>query len=186
MPKRTNTLLVIIAVLAGALIFGWVTMRRGFSARGNPSLMESFMARSARNLAIPGSERNARNPFGATPEVLKESREHFADHCAICHGNDGSGQTEMAPNFYPKVPDMRQSATQNLTDGQIHYIIQNGVGLTGMPAWGAIHSDADTWKLVTFIRHLPQLTADEKKDMERFNLISPMDQTEEHEEQHSK
>jgi len=181
MQKRTTTLLVMIVILGGAVVFGWVTMRRGFSARGTPSLMEAFMARSMRNLAIPDSERNATNPFPATAEVLKEAREHFADHCSTCHANDGSGNTEMGPNFYPKVPDMRQSSTQNLTDGEIHYIIQNGVGLTGMPAWGPIHSDADTWKLVTFIRHLPQLTAEEKKDMERLNPVSPADEMEEHE-----
>jgi mono/diheme cytochrome c family protein len=183
MRKRTLAFLAIIAGLAGGAIFGWMTIRRGFSARDNPSRMEAMMARDARNMSIPAAERNARNPFTATPEVLKEGREHFADHCATCHANDGSGATEMGPNFYPKVPDMRQSPTQNLTDGQIHYIIQNGVRFTGMPAWGAIHSDDDTWKLVIFIRHLPQLTADEKKDMQRFNPVSPADEMEEHQEQ---
>ncbi len=57
-----------------------------------------------------------------TPDNLKEAREHFADHCALCHGNDGSGKTEMGQNLYPKPPDMRQAQTQNLTDGELYYI----------------------------------------------------------------
>ncbi len=57
----------------------------------------------------------------------------------------------------------------NLTDGEIFYIINNGVRMTGMPGWGKLHGADDTWKLVLFIRHLPQLSAEDKKDMERFN-----------------
>ena len=84
----------------------------------------------------------------------------------------------MGPNFYPKPPDMRLAETQDLTDGEIFYIINNGVRLTGMPGWGASHEADDTWKLVLFIRRLPQLSADEKKDMERFNPKSAYDDEE--------
>jgi mono/diheme cytochrome c family protein len=184
MRKRTWVFVVIITMLAGAVIYGWMTIRRGFSARDHPSRVEVVVATLTRNLSIPAAERNARNPFAATPQVLMEGREHFADHCALCHANDGSGETEIGQNLYPKAPDMRQSPTQNLTDGQIHYIIQNGVRLTGMPAWSASHSDEDTWKLVAFVRHLPQLSAEEKKDMERFNPVNPMEQTGGQQEQH--
>jgi mono/diheme cytochrome c family protein len=176
--------LLIIVMIAGLLVYGWMTIRRGFSARDKPSKMEELVATLARNLSIPAAARNARNPFEGTPQVLMEGREHFADHCALCHANDGSGETEVGQNLYPKAPDMRRSATQNLTDGQIYYIIQNGVRLTGMPAWGASHSAEDTWKLVAFIRHLPQLSVEEKKDMERFNPENPMEQGEGQPEQH--
>jgi mono/diheme cytochrome c family protein len=68
--------------------------------------------------------------------------------------------------------------TQNLTDGEIYYIIHNGVRLTGMPAWGESELDPDSWKLVLFIRHLPQLTPQEEKEMERFNPTSEIDREE--------
>ena len=103
---------------------------------------------------------------------LGEARAHFADHCAICHGNDGRGETEIGQGLYPKAPNMREDDTQKLTDGEIFYIIKNGVRFTGMPAWGDPDSrtdDESNWKLVHFIRHLPKLTPQEIQEMERLN-----------------
>jgi hypothetical protein len=84
MKRRTLLLSIIAAAGAGAAAFGWMTIRRGFSARDNPSAMEAYMARTARKLAGPASARDAKNPFMPTAEVLSEARAHFADHCAIC------------------------------------------------------------------------------------------------------
>ena len=183
MRKRTVLLSVITLGVAGATGYGWVTIRRGFSARDNPSALEAYLAKTARNLSIPPSERDAKNPIAPTAEVLSEARAHFADHCATCHGNDGSGKTEIGQNLYPKPPDMRQPETQNLTDGQIYYIIHNGIRLTGMPAWGRPGKDDDSWKLVLFIRHLPQLTPQEMKEMEPFNPKSAAERSEQEDEQ---
>jgi mono/diheme cytochrome c family protein len=145
--------------------------------------LEAFTAGAIRSLSIPAAAKKAANPFQATPDILTQAREHFADHCSTCHANDGSGKTEIGQNLYPKVPDMRLPHTQNLTDGEIYYIIHNGVRLTGMPAWGDANRDPDSWKLVSFIRHLPQLTPEEKKDMERFNPTSEIDREEKRQEE---
>jgi mono/diheme cytochrome c family protein len=141
MEKRTFLLSIIAAGVAGAAAVGWMAIRRGFSARDNPSIVETYVAKTARSLSIPASERNAKNPFAPTPEVLSVARSHFADHCAICHGNNGSGKTEIGQNLYPKAPDMRLPDTQTLTDGEIYSIIHNGIRLTGMPAWGTEEKD---------------------------------------------
>jgi mono/diheme cytochrome c family protein len=183
MRKRTLLLSITAAGVAGAAAFGWVTIRRGFSARDNPSVVETYVAKTARRLSVPASERNAKNPFAPTPEVLNEARAHFADHCATCHGNDGSGKTQIGQNLYPKTPDMRLPATQNLTDGEIYYVIHNGIRLTGMPAWGTEVKDEDSWKLVLFIRRLPQLTSAEEREMEALNPKGPGEKQEEQEEE---
>ena len=60
--------------------------------------------------------------------------------CVFCHGTDGSGRTPVGTNLYPRVPDLRAFLTQDLTDGDLHYIIENGVQLTGMPAGIAHHA----------------------------------------------
>jgi mono/diheme cytochrome c family protein len=182
MRRRTLIVALLLIVLFGGIVFGLHRIRRGFSARDNPSAMETYVAKMARKLSIPASERGAKNPFSPTPEILSEARAHFADHCATCHANDGSGKTEIGENLYPKSPDMRQSETQNLTDGEIYYIIHNGIRLTGMPAWGDPTKDDDSWKLVLFIRHLPQMTTEEMKEMEQFNPKSAVDRSEEEEE----
>lgn len=172
-----------VAVIA-LLIAGAVWIHHGFSARDEPSAIETLVARGVRKLSVPTSAVHAANPVPLTPEVLAEARAHFADHCATCHANDGSGMTEIGQNLYPKAPDMRLPDTQKLTDGELYYIIRNGIRLTGMPAWGpAEGEDEDSWTLVHFIRHLPRLTPDEIRQMERFNPKSAADLEEEQDEQ---
>jgi len=174
----------LLAVVAGAA-YGVIVIRRGFSARKEPSAMETTVARAVRHMAIPKIDREEENPWAevATPEVMKDAREHFADHCSQCHANEGSGNTEMGKNLYPRAPDMRLAATQQLTDGELYYIIRNGVPLTGMPAWGEPDTpqDDESWQLVLFIRHLPKLTAEEIKDMEHYNPVGEMEREDEKE-----
>jgi mono/diheme cytochrome c family protein len=170
---RTKLLaLVIVVVLAAVAIAVAVAMARhdGFSARGEPTAFERVLARTARRMAMPRGAREARNPVPFTPEVWTAARAHFADHCATCHGNDGRGDTDIGRNLYPKAPDMRLPDTQTLTDGELYWIIENGVRLTGMPAWGSgTDDDEDSWKLVHFVRHLNELTPEQLTEMEALN-----------------
>jgi mono/diheme cytochrome c family protein len=157
MKRPYIVLLIFIAAAILAVIYGTGVIRRGFSAADQPSAIESVVARTVRNLGIPGSARDQKNPLTATPDLLQEGRDNFADRCASCHGKDGDGHSGIGPNLYPKAPELRLPATQNLTDGEIHYIIRNGVRLTGMPALGNPHmaeGDNTSWKLVLFIRSI--------------------------------
>ena len=164
-------LLALIGVVSVA-IGAWL-MRAGPSTRPEPGSVETRIARAARHYAIPTSARSQSNPVQATPDVVKSGREHWADHCASCHANDGSGNTEMGRSLYPKAPDMRVR-TQQLSDGEIFYFIENGVRLTGMPAWatGTPEGERASWQLVNFIRRLPKLTPDDIAAMEKFNPTS--------------
>ena len=177
----------ILSACAIALLVGVVLIRqgRGFSAREQPTAMERWVSQEARNLAMPADARSRTNPIPNSPETLAEGRAHWADHCFSCHANDGSGDTVVGKHLYPPAPDMRLPATQQLTDGELFYIIQNGIRLTGMPAWGSgsSHDEEDSWKLVHFIRHLPQISLEEKKAMEKMNPKSPDELTEEQEEE---
>jgi len=183
MTKKIVIVALVILVLAG-IGFWWIESARGFSARQEPTKLEAVLARNTRLLAIPSSAKSLRNPLPLTPDLMVEARHHFADHCATCHANDGSGNTEMGKNLYPKAPDMRQQATQSLSDGELYFIIHNGIRLTGMPAWGADSDhDQDSWALVYFIRHLPSLSSEELEDMQKFNPQSPMELEEQREEE---
>ena len=124
------------AIAVGGLIF-LKTRANGFSARMQPSTLEASAARQARVMALPANARERVNPIADSPEVLADARAHWADHCAACHSNNGSGDAEMGKHMYPPAPDMRGADTQNLSDGELFYIIQNGIRLTGMPAWGS-------------------------------------------------
>ena len=169
-------------LLAGTLIYVSSLLGNYPGAREGPSKAEAAVARHLRSWSMPRDARNRKNPFTSSPELLQESARHFADHCASCHANDGSGATEMGRNLFPRAPDMRLDATQRLSDGELYYVIHSGVRWTGMPAWGDPDNDMDSWKLVLFIRHLPHLTPDEIRDMERYNRKSIVEQEEEKEE----
>lgn len=177
--RRPSIALLIVLVVLAVAVLGWMLIRKGFSARDNPSALEAYVAQRVRHMAVPAEAKYAKNPFQETPNILAEARAHFADHCALCHANDGSGQTTIGQHLYPKAPDMRQPQTQNLSDGEIYYIIHNGIRLTGMPAWGDPRHDEDSWKLVHFIRHLPKLTPEEIREMEHLNPKGPEEREEE-------
>jgi mono/diheme cytochrome c family protein len=165
----------VIAGLLMASVIAYSIVRRGLSTRVEPSRIETLVARTTRRLATPSDARARTNPVPATKAALDDGLEHFADHCATCHANDGSGNTSIGRSFYPPVPDMRASATQLLSDGELFSIIENGIRLTGMPAWGTGTPEGEqaSWALVHFIRRLPTLTADEVERMEQLNPRSP-------------
>ena len=177
---------VILAALAVAMVIAAFAFLKGathgFSARAEPTAIEKFVARTARSIAVPSEVKSTQNPVPSTPEVLAEARAHWADHCATCHANNGSGDTEMGRNMYPRAPDMRLPETQSLTDGELFFIIENGVRLTGMPGWGGSKKSAEeSWKLVRFIRHLPQVSEEEERDMQNMNPKTPAELEEEKE-----
>ena len=155
-------------------------VRRGIGTRDEPTPAEALVARALRRLAMPRRASGLRNPLPASESTVAAGRAHFADHCASCHGNDGKGQTGMGRNLYPRAPDMALAATQSLSDGEIYWIIENGVRLTGMPAWGkGGDQDKETWALVSFIRHLPHATEEEIREMKRLNPKSAAELEEE-------
>jgi len=175
----------LVGAVAAVVFYTRQELHRGFSTRSEPSSIETLLARTARKMALPSQYQTLKNPFPMSPENVRAGMEHFADHCAICHANDGSGDTPFGKNLYPKPPDMRRAETQGKPDGELYYTIQNGVRLSGMPAFREDHGtpDADTWKLVLFIRHLPQLASDELKEMENLNPKTDEERREESEEQ---
>ena len=183
--SRGNTfLLVALVAVALAIVAAASLLHNGLSSRATPTFLEAMLARNARHMAIPAGARKQQNPIPATPDNLRDARLHFADHCAICHGNEGTGDTPIGKGLYPKPPDLRAEETQKLSDGELFWIIENGVRFTGMPAFGGSHgSEEDSWKLVRFIRHLPQLSADERMEMQRYNPKGPEDRAEENEEE---
>jgi len=171
---RTSVLFVLVLFGIG-LLTGAYIVTTGVSARPQPSRLESITARTVRSIAIRTRVGNITNPVPASDAIIEEGMEHFADHCSVCHGNDGSGNTEMGRGLYPRAPDMRLPATQNLSDAELFYIIENGVRLTGMPAWstGTKEGETSSWHLVHFVRHLPKLSDEEIARMESLNPKSP-------------
>lgn len=179
-------IIVVLVIMVAAGAWFWLRFRSsGFSAQEPPSALEEFGAITARKIAIPSRAKNVQNPVPNTPEAIAEAKMHWADHCATCHANNGSGNTEMGSHMYPRAPDMRHKRTQDMTDGELYFIIQNGIRLSGMPAWGKAEdeNDEESWKLVHLIRHLPSLSTAEAEEMKKWNPASPQEQKNEREEE---
>lgn len=176
MKAVLKAFLLLVALIAAMLVVAFIWIgSRDMSAKAQPGRLETVFARTMRSLAMPKSARDLNNPVAKSPEIVAAGMAHFADHCAACHANDGSGETEIGLGLYPKPPDLRLAATQSLTDGELFYIIENGVRFTGMPAWssGTDEGKEGTWHLVRFIRELPQLTPDQIGRMKALNPRSP-------------
>ena len=168
--KILTTLLVVALVLAA--LAAWSIVQHGISARDQPTGVEGAIAGVLRRAAVPRAARAMKNPVKLDAAVLTEGREHWADHCAPCHGMSGKGDTEIGRGLYPKPPDM-SDGSPGLSDGELFYIITNGVRLTGMPGWGDPRdgrSNEQTWHLVHFIRHLPKLSPAELEQMRKETM----------------
>lgn len=144
---------IVILLVIVALSYGFVSSE-GLSARKKPSDFEYALANYALHTSIPSNVKELRNPLTPGPEALREAGEHYKDHCDVCHGMDGSGKTTLAAGLSPEVPDLRAEHVQRLKDGEIFYIIKNGVRFTGMPGWDM--SDEDAWRLVLLVRQFPK------------------------------
>lgn len=165
-------LLLVGVVIVGGAVAAYTIASRGLSTRVTPSAIEESIAVAMRGLETPRALRDAVNPLEPSPAVIEDGLAHFADHCASCHGNNGSGDTALGRSFYPPSPNMRAARTQASSDGELFSIIEHGIRLTGMPAWGTGTPEGE-WGLVHFIRRLPSLTADDVARMESMNPSSP-------------
>ena len=177
---RAISALLLVAALAGGF---WLYIQRGFSTRTPPGALEAWAANHMREWSVPARYQVMRNPVECSSLPLRQAMAHWADHCATCHANNGDGATMLGKTMYPRPPDMRQAKTQDQTDGEIYYTIKNGVRLTGMPAFGEPgDNDSDSWKLVCFVRHLPELTSAEAAEMKMLNAKTPEELEEESQE----
>jgi mono/diheme cytochrome c family protein len=120
-----------------------------------PSAAEAKIMKQVKHKITVGGK-DVPNPITATNENLAEGREHFAHHCGICHGLDGEATgVPFAKKMAPPIPSLSSKDVQDYKDGQLKWIIENGIDPSGMPAWKETLNDEEMWTLVNYIRHLP-------------------------------
>jgi mono/diheme cytochrome c family protein len=170
-PVLKALLVLVVLLIAGGVGVVAYVATTGLSAREEPGAIETFVARTVRNFAIARRARQLSNPIERAPEIIAAGRAHFADHCAVCHDNNGGGNTMYGRGMWPKPPDLRRRETQNLSDGEIFYIIEHGIRFSGMPGFGTGSAEGEraSWHLVHFIRHLPDISGPELEEMKAVN-----------------
>ena len=160
---------VLAAVGLGVLLAGVSVIRGGFSARPKALPLEPSIADGLRDLAMPGKAKKLANPLPQSPDVLAKGRRHFAHDCAGCHGPDGSG-TDFGRSMYPPVPDLRDGV-KDMTEGEIHFVVSNGIRFSGMPAFGKpgdAGDERENWQIARFVHHLPDVTPEELVELRRM------------------
>lgn len=121
-----------------------------------PGKVESgLMTRIKRTITV--GNKKAANPFKATPENIKAGKEAFSHYCVACHGMDGQNTgVPFADRMSPPVPSLKSDTVQGYTDGQLQWVIENGISPSGMPASKGILNDDEIWSIVLYIRNLPE------------------------------
>ena len=122
-----------------------------------------------------------KNPITATPEKIEDGKRTFGFYCVVCHGRDGQNTgVPFANSIEPPIPSLASPEIQGYSDGQLKWIIENGISPSGMPASRNILSDDDMWAIVVYLRHLPTAgslgeprayTGDEYAESERHKTL---------------
>ncbi len=115
----------------------------------------------AKDVVIPMEAHNVKDPVPPSEEAIKAGKQAYLQDCALCHGADGHGYTNLGRHMFPPAMDLTSPHVQHWTDADLYWIIQNGISLTGMPSWSSSISSTDTWKIAQFIHALPRLDAEE-------------------------
>ena len=136
------------------LVGGMLLLSLGCKVR-EPGRLETSLAKTVKQRITVGGK-DDRNPLQATAENIHAGRENFSHYCFACHGLDGQNTgVPFAEKMSPPVPILTLPAVQGYTDGQLKYVIDNGIFPSGMPASKGILSDEEIWQIVTYIRNLP-------------------------------
>ena len=120
-----------------------------------PSRVETKIAQESKKIVIGGKD--WLNPVPNDDSSVKNGGEHFQHHCQVCHGLDGHATGVIfARKMSPPVPDLGAPEIQKYTDGQMKWIIENGIRMSGMPGWKGLVQDDEIWQMVRYVRHLPR------------------------------
>ena len=161
--------LIVLATLVGAVvvvslaaILVLATGSLSVAADEKPGLIERTLAPWGRDRSVHQHAPQVKNPYDGDPDATAEGLDHYRENCLVCHGAPGVPISELAKGLNPPAPSLGKEEIDT-PDGELFWVTKHGIRLTSMPAFGWTHSDEEIWKIVTFIRHLPELTAEEKE-----------------------
>jgi mono/diheme cytochrome c family protein len=145
-------ILAVVVVLALAAVIVGLTQAR-LDALQEPGHVETFLATIVKQLLV---RRSSREGIPAAPGNLQASIQEgdklYATDCSMCHGSDGHTPTDSGRWMYPRASDLTSPAVQGYSDGELFWIVKNGIRLSGMPAFARVESDENIWDLVHYLR----------------------------------
>ncbi|MEP6471877.1 MAG: cytochrome c [Acidobacteriota bacterium] len=168
--------ILLVAAGAAAVVY---TGSFNTSAEIAPGKMERTLAEFALNKSVARRAPSRKNPLPATPETLRGGLAHFRENCVVCHGAPGVDPGEIGQGLNPGAPDLTLPRVQARSDGQLYWLVDEGIRMSGMPAFGPTYGEKELWQIVAFLRHLPEITEEEKAQLQREKNGSGRHQEEE-------
>jgi mono/diheme cytochrome c family protein len=158
--RRWAGLLLITAILVALAVVALAAGVVDMSMR-KPSALERFMGPALRDASVRArAPRNVHAP--TAPEVVARGRDEYREHCLVCHGVPDGTQSSIAAGLSPAPPDLADPTTQSRSDGELFFIVSQGIRMTGMPAFARSEPEDIRWALVAFLRRMPHLTPQDR------------------------
>ncbi|WP_348264039.1 cytochrome c [Telmatobacter sp. DSM 110680] len=147
-------LISVLIFVLGLSVWPLFIVAHGMKAQRPGVIEDRVMLRMKHNLFV--GNRSQRNPIRLSPETLADGKEAFSHYCVACHGMDGQNTgVPFADRMSPPVPSLASAEIQSYTDGQLKWVIDNGIWPSGMPGSKGTLSDEEIWSIVIYLRHLP-------------------------------
>jgi mono/diheme cytochrome c family protein len=155
----------VLATLVIALVVAMFVAASGSVSVGadiRPGLIEGSLAPWIKDRSVQRHAPKVKNPLEGNANAIAAGMSHYREHCLACHGAPGLPATEVAQGLNPPAPSLGREENDT-PDGELFWVTKHGIRFTSMPAFGPTHSDQEIWEMVAFLRHLPELTANEKR-----------------------
>lgn len=137
------------------------------SAQWDDPAILHWLLESTREASIEARAENIKSPVLGNATQIKNGFRSYREMCAICHTPPGGTDSPVKQGLNPSPPDLAATEEHAMSNAELFWVIKNGIRMTGMPAWGPTHDDAEIWDIVAFVKALPSIDAAE---YERLNV----------------
>ena len=144
----------VVGFAVGILFEPALILLRGVKATRPDGVEAHFMMAAKHNILV--GNKDQRNPLKEAPDTLADGKEAYSHYCVACHGLDGQNTgVPFAEKLSPPAPSLTSKDVQSYTDGQLKWVIDNGIWPSGMPGSKGTLTDDEIWSIVLYLRHLP-------------------------------
>jgi mono/diheme cytochrome c family protein len=164
--KFSKLIIVVVVLLGGCAIFIWSGVY-DVAATVPHWTLTKLLLEGIREQSVAYHSRGIQSPSLTDPGMISIGFKHFHETCRLCHGAPGVSRLEFASGMNPSPPDLKSIDAQENSDRELYWIVENGIKMTGMPAFGPTHTKEQLWAIVAFLRQLPKLTPEQYGEMSR-------------------
>lgn len=163
-------LLVGAAGIAGFIAVGWYNI----SALSPHLPPVEWLLHTAMRESVQFHARGIEAPDLSDPALVTRAAGHFSTACAPCHGAPGVPPDAVGRGLLPDPPSLSETVP-SWHPNQLYWITENGIKMTGMPAWAPTHRDDEVWAIVAFMLRLPEMSAAEYRQLANASLARDPD-----------